>query len=55
MLAGGCGGDDTTQTVALDADAGAALAGTAPAVGGGTVDLGAFAGEDLVVWFWAPW
>ena len=30
------------------------LSVTAPAVGGGEVDLGAFAGRPLVLWFWAP-
>jgi hypothetical protein len=27
----------------------------ASAVDGSSVDVAAFAGEDLVVWFWAPW
>ena len=28
---------------------------TAPAVGGGQIDLGDLAGQDIVLWFWAPW
>ena len=27
----------------------------APLVGGGTLDLRSLAGEDLALWFWAPW
>jgi hypothetical protein len=27
----------------------------ASAVDGSSVDVAAFAGEGLVVWFWAPW
>lgn len=28
---------------------------TAPLVDGGTIDAGDYAGQDLVLWFWAPW
>jgi hypothetical protein len=51
---GGCGGGGgaRTEAVALDEDP---LSGVVPTVDGGTVDLATFAGEDLVVWFWAPW
>ena len=28
---------------------------TAPRLGGGTIRGATFAGQDLVVWFWAPW
>jgi hypothetical protein len=24
-------------------------------IGGGTIDTGDYAGQDLVLWFWAPW
>jgi hypothetical protein len=53
-LFGGCGGGGgaRTEAVALDEDP---LRGVVPTVDGGTVDLATFAGEDLVVWFWAPW
>ena len=27
----------------------------AMSVGGESVDVGAYAGSDLVIWFWAPW
>lgn len=32
-----------------------ALAFTAGLVGGGTFDGGEYAGQDLMLWFWAPW
>jgi hypothetical protein len=57
VLAGSCG-DDGTATGAAPRDAfdsAGVLTGSVPALGGGTVDLGEFAGADLVVWFWAPW
>lgn len=28
---------------------------SAPALGGGTIEGARYAGEDLVIWFWAPW
>ncbi|MBA2282046.1 MAG: redoxin domain-containing protein [Acidimicrobiia bacterium] len=31
------------------------LAFTAPTIDGGEVDFAALQGQDLVVWFWAPW
>lgn len=31
------------------------LTGEATTIAGDTVDLAAFADQDLVVWFWAPW
>ena len=27
----------------------------APLIGGGTIDTGDYVGQDLVLWFWAPW
>ena len=33
----------------------AAIDFTAPAVGGGEIDLRAYAGRDLALWFWAPY
>jgi hypothetical protein len=32
----------------------ASLAFTAPRVGGGTVDLAQYAGQPVLLWFWAP-
>jgi hypothetical protein len=28
---------------------------SAPAADGSTVELSAYAGQDLMLWFWAPW
>ena len=33
----------------------AAIDFAAPAVGGGEIDLRAYAGRDLALWFWAPY
>jgi len=55
------GSDDAERvrtTVAAGTSATAeptALDVTAPAVGGGEVDLGTYAGRDLALWFWAPY
>ena len=35
--------------------ASAALAFSAPTVGGGTLDLSAYAGKNVAFWFWAPY
>ena len=53
-LAAGCGGGDAEPQAAgaLDEDA---FTGEVQAVEGGTVELSAFADQDLVVWFWSPW
>ena len=52
VAAGACGSDGgDPSTVALDDP----FNGTAMTVDGAQVDLGTFADEDLVVWFWAPW
>lgn len=42
-------------TVTPDADGTDLLAITAPVVGGGTIDLAAYASEPLALWFWAPY
>lgn len=52
-----CGGsssseDGTASTTEASADL---LSFQADTVDGSTVDLGDFAGSDLVIWFWAPW
>jgi hypothetical protein len=58
-LAGGCGsgGDEPPAT-----DAGApqrlspaTFEGQATTVDGQPFDLAALAGQNLVIWFWAPW
>lgn len=47
QVVGGDAGPDPADTDLLDFEA--------TAVDGSTVDVADFAGEDLVVWFWAPW
>ncbi len=57
-----CGSEaSTTESAAPateaaeSAPAGPAIEGTFPTVAGGQLDLGALAGQDTVLWFWAPW
>jgi hypothetical protein len=44
----------TISTTATSA-APAALAFSAPTVGGGTLDLSTYAGKTVALWFWAPY
>ena len=53
LLAGCGGGSEPREAGPLATDA---FDGEAPRVdGSGTVELSAFADQDLVVWFWSPW
>lgn len=53
VTAAACGGGSEPRAAGpLDEDA---FAGEVAAVEGGTIDLSAFADQDLVVWFWSPW
>lgn len=45
----------TTDDGATDAGLPEALAFTATTVGGGTFDGADHVGQDLMLWFWAPW
>lgn len=47
----------TATTIAATADPAApdALRFTAPLVGGGEVDLAGYAGQPVLLWFWAPY
>lgn len=58
-----CGTDASTDAAGgtpSDGSAAEALIGpdvrdvTAPVVGGGTIDLAAYDGQPLALWFWAP-
>ncbi len=40
---------------AIETDAASRLQGEFSTIGGGNVELDALAGQDLVLWFWAPW
>jgi hypothetical protein len=55
LLAAGCGGSGAPDVERADALDPAALTGTVSTVDGDDLDLAAFAGRDLVVWFWSPW
>lgn len=66
LIAAACGGDDSSTATAPaagdssgeTADTGSDLPEqffTAPTVGGGQIDLGDLQGQDVVLWFWAPW
>ena len=64
QVVGGDAVPSTTTTAAPDAMPGTGdgapavpelLDFAASAVDGSTVDVAGFAGEDLAVWFWAPW
>ena len=59
----GCGAGTTTLPATAAAPAATAqaagvvpqaLAFSAPRVGGGTLDLAAYAGKPVLLWFWAP-
>jgi len=52
------GSPDSTNTPAPDSPAAAvpeALQLNAPLIGGGEIELGAYAGRPVLLWFWAPW
>ncbi len=65
LLAAACGGSDADTSAEAGADAGDAMnapmvddamfSGEATTVTGETFELGDLAGQDLVLWFWAPW
>lgn len=59
LLGAACGGGSTdgapSGSPGTPRGSDGVLAFEAPKVGGGTVDGSAFAGTDVVLWFWAPW
>ena len=62
LVAAACGSDtsETSQAATgAQAESGAAestaLDITATAADGSTIELATYAGEDLMLWFWAPW
>ena len=65
FLAAACGGTHTAPTEPGAGSDSPALASrddsgwphdfTAPLVGGGEIDASDYEGQDLVLWFWAPW
>lgn len=71
LIAAACGGAETTASTsdAIEAQTAqtAQAEGDAPAADGGvyggdfvdlngqTIDLASYEGQDVVLWFWAPW
>lgn len=65
LLASACGSDETaTESASSDGTAGDDAPSdsaawphdfSAPLLGGGTFEAGDYEGQDLVLWFWAPW
>lgn len=52
----GAADDDAPATGGDDAPADTGpLTGTFATVDGDMIDLGDFAGQDVILWFWAPW
>ena len=45
----------TARRTSATSAAPAALAFSAPTVGGGTLDLSTYAGKNVAFWFWAPY
>lgn len=62
LAATACGSGDSGTAAAVPSDNAADPAAaewshdfTADLYGGGTIDAGDYEGQDLVLWFWAPW
>ena len=58
LIAAACGGDDSTDGGAVaDSSAGGDWPHdfVAETVDGTEIDAAALAGDDLMLWFWAPW
>lgn len=59
FVASACGSADSASTAEATTEsvpvASELLAGEFATLDGTSIDLDAFAGEDVVLWFWAPW
>lgn len=57
LLGAACGGSGDSSTSAADGSGPDEQAATftAPLLGGGELASSSFAGQDTVLWFWAPW
>ncbi|HVF33229.1 MAG TPA: hypothetical protein VM933_09350 [Acidimicrobiales bacterium] len=47
--------DAPAASATSEAPAADLLSFTAPAIGGGEVDVASFRGRPTLLWFWAPW
>ena len=52
VAACGAGGPDVAAPAPTD---GPLLSGEFATLDGGSIDLAALEGQDVVLWFWAPW
>ena len=52
---GGSSSDQATTADAVDVEPVVALSGDFPTVSGAGIDLNSLEGQDVVLWFWAPW
>lgn len=62
LAAAACGGSAEVETGTAPVDDAAAETAapepimiSAPTADGGTIDFADLAGQDLMLWFWAPW
>lgn len=60
LLLASCGGSSSDVATSAPVDAGESasaslLTGDFPTVQGGQIDLASLEGQDVVLWFWAPW
>ena len=59
FVASGCGGGTDIASTAATTEPSpvteSALIGRFASLDGTTVDLESFQGQDVVLWFWAPW
>ena len=58
LVAAACGSEDSTTAAPTGSQTNPELPEqffSAPTVGGGQIDLGDLDGQDVVLWFWAPW
>ena len=54
--AGACGSSSTDNEAASPADAASTpLADEFATIDGESIDLGSLEGQEVVLWFWAPW
>jgi len=53
-LAGPAATAATSAATASTAGVPQSLSFSAPKVGGGTIDMAAYAGQPVLLWFWAP-
>ncbi len=55
LVLAACGGDNDGSATQTDPRDASLLDFEAAAVDEQVVDVGEYAGTDLVIWFWAPW